>query len=121
MQNKANKCFPFFWIFYYQNVYPFSLLFRQCTNGYYKCPYRPPYGDFPSCVLGRKGPGCSQPDVQPCSGEVWFEICFKHLFRDVNDYLENEDMIDHHSHIHNLPFSAVEIYDLSYIYLCDYL
>ena len=37
-------------------------------NNRYKCPDHSPCGEHPNCVVGRKGPGCTQPDVQPCSG-----------------------------------------------------
>ena len=64
-------------------IYIFSLILRECpkgkkaviVNNRYECPDHPPCGEHPNCVVGRKGPGCSQPDVQPCSGEVSFEIC----------------------------------------------
>ncbi|KAJ7370752.1 hypothetical protein OS493_030182, partial [Desmophyllum pertusum] len=47
------------------------------VNNRYKCPDHPPCGEPPNCVVGRKGPGCSQPDVQPCSGrrELWTGTC----------------------------------------------
>ena len=56
----------------------FLLLLSECpkgkkpviVNNRYECPDHPPCGEPPNCVVGRKGPGCSQPDVQPCSGEV---------------------------------------------------
>ena len=66
----------------------FTLPLRKCkngkspvfVNGYYKCPYHPPCGDHPNCIVGRKGPACSQPDVQPCSGEVCLEIVLSNFF-----------------------------------------
>ncbi|KAL9960883.1 hypothetical protein ACROYT_G034389 [Oculina patagonica] len=53
------------------------LTLRECPNGKkpvivnsrYECPDHPPCGEPPNCVVGRKGPGCSQPDVQPCSAD----------------------------------------------------
>ncbi|KAJ7370749.1 hypothetical protein OS493_030178 [Desmophyllum pertusum] len=39
------------------------------VNNRYQCPDHPPCGEPPNCVVGRKGPECSQPDVQPCSGD----------------------------------------------------
>ena len=52
--------------------------------------------------------------------------CVKQLFRDVQDYLGNEDMTDHRGYVHKLgmssaSYSAVQIDDLSYIILCNYL
>ncbi|XP_078343101.1 uncharacterized protein LOC144628871 isoform X1 [Oculina patagonica] len=37
------------------------------VNNRYECPDHPPCGKPPNCVVERKGPDCSQPDVQPCS------------------------------------------------------
>ena len=55
-------------------VFSFTFL-RECPNGRkavfvnkrYKCPEHPSCGEYPNCVVGRKGPGCFQPDVPGCS------------------------------------------------------
>ena len=39
------------------------------VNNKYECPDHPPCGEAPSCVTGRKGEGCSQPDVSPCDSK----------------------------------------------------